>query len=427
MSMPPPTFRQALRVWIKIGLLSFGGPAGQIGLMQTELVEKRKWVSQERFLHALNYCMLLPGPEAQQLAIYIGWMLHRVRGGIVAGTLFVLPGAALLWGISYVYVRWSGLPWLAAVFDGLKPAVLAIVALAVIRIGKKILKTPFFWSVSAAAFVGIFVFGLPFPLIILGAGVLGMAVGRYRPGWCSAGTNEPPPAPSRIAAVSHRQSLAALGLWLFIWQLPVGLVFVIWGPGHVLFQEGVFFTKAALVTFGGAYAVLPYVAQQAVEVYQWLEPGQMLDGLGLAETTPGPLILVLQFVGFMGGWNQPGDLSPLAAATLAAGLTTWVTFVPGFLFIFAGAPYHERMRGNRYLNQALSTITAAIVGVILNLAVWFGLGILFPETTRVDAFALFIFATALTVLWRWKTDVMWVIAGAGAMGFLRHALLAAGG
>jgi chromate transporter len=427
-TQPHPTLGEAAKVWLKIGLLSFGGPAGQIALMHQELIERRRWISEKRFVHALNYCMLLPGPEAQQLAIYVGWLLHRSLGGIIAGALFVVPGALLLWAIAFVYVRWGDVPLMGAIFYGLKPAVMAIVAFAVYRIGRKILKNPAMWAIAAAAFVGIFFLGLPFPLIILAAGALGLLGGRFLPGQfllqtghAAGGTDAGYLEPVAQMPSTRRTALTAT-LCLTAWFLPVLLVGVFFGRDHTLFQEGLFFSKAAVVTFGGAYAVLPYVAQQAVEVHQWLAPGQMLDGLGLAETTPGPLILVLQFVGFLGGWHNPGELSPLAAASLGAFITSWTTFVPGFLFIFVGAPYIERLHGQKFLNTALSAITAAVVGVILNLAIWFSFNVLFPNGGTPDWFATLLFAAALVALIRFKTNVMLLIGVSALAGVAAHLL-----
>lgn len=422
-----PSLKEATLAWLKIGLLSFGGPAGQISLMHQELIDRRGWISEARFLHALNYCMLLPGPEAQQLAIYVGWLLHRTLGGILAGALFVLPGAFLIWAVAVVYVRWGDVPLVAAVFYGLKPAVMAIVAFAVYRIGKKILKTPAMWAIAAAAFTGIFFLNLPFPLIIISAGLIGLAGGRFLPGQFlvkQSGHNSPLPAgpsPAAVTPPTVGRTLRIAGICLAAWFLPVILAGALLGPDHTIFQEGLFFSKAAVVTFGGAYAVLPYVAQQAVETYQWLTPGEMLDGLGLAETTPGPLILVLQFVGFLGAWNQPGELSPMMAATLGAAITSWTTFVPGFLFIFAGAPYVESLHGRTFLNTALSGITAAVVGVILNLALWFGLNVLFPEPTwHPDWIATALFTAALLAIARFKLNVIILIPLAGLAGILIH-------
>ncbi len=422
-----PTFREALRFWLKLGLISFGGPAGQIAIMHTELVERKKWISESRFLHALNFCMLLPGPEAQQLATYIGWLLHRTWGGIVAGTLFVLPSVFVLWVLSFVYMRFGDVAWVAAVFAGLKPAVLAIVAAAVIRIGKKALKNSLMWGIAGAAFVAIFFLKVPFPAIIVGAGLLGWVGSRVRPKLfvtltghdrhsseaAEADGMEERPAPTL------GRSLRITAVCLVLWWTPVILAGQTLGWKTTVPQEGIFFSKASMVTFGGAYAVLPYVAQRAVEDHGWLEPDQMLDGLGLAETTPGPLIMVVQFVGFAGGWQHPGELSPIVAATLGALLTTWVTFVPCFLWIFLGAPYIERLHGHAGLSGALSTITAAVVGVILNLAIWFGLHVLIPQGSP-DWFGVAICAAAFVALIRWQVDVLWIVAGGAALGVLWH-------
>jgi chromate transporter len=428
-----PRFAEAFRFWVKLGFISFGGPTGQIAIMQTELVDKKRWISQARFLHALNYCMLLPGPEATQLAIYVGWLLHKTWGGIVAGAFFVIPSIFILWGLSFVYAAYGNLPWIAAIFYGLKPAVMAIVAVAVIRIGRKALKNEVMWSIAALAFVAIFFFKVPFPAIILTAGVAGLVGGRY---WQSKfnvakghggaaersvlddDTESPPhtrPSLSRAVKITL--------IWLFLWAAPTIAAGLWKGWDHTLFREGFFFSKAAVVTFGGAYAVLPYVAQQALFHYGWLKPGQMMDGLGLAETTPGPLIMVVQFVGFMGGWQHPQGMSPLVAATIGALLTTWATFTPCFLWIFLGGPYIERLRGNVKLTSALSTITAAVVGVVLNLAVWFSLNSLFPDGKSLDWIALGISVVAFIGMWRWKWDVIPVVIGSGLVGLIYRILV----
>ena len=424
---PPakPTFNEALKVWWKIGLLSFGGPTGQIALMHTELVERRRWVSESRFLHALNYCMLLPGPEAQQLSVYIGWLFHGRWGGIVAGTLFVLPGALLLWLLSYIAVAYGNIPWIAAAIYGLKPAVMGLVAHAVIRIGSKALKNSAMWSIAAAAFVSIYFLHLPFPLIIAAAGLIGLAGGHWLPAVFNVikdhGKSGATAMDDDAANTAHPSILSSIRtalFWLVIWAIPVIAAWLALGPQHVLTREGLFFSKAAVITFGGAYAVLPYVAQQAVENHHWLTAPQMMDGLGLAETTPGPLILVLQYVGFLGAWNSPARFSPLVAATLGAALTSWCTFIPSFLFIFTGAPYIEALRGAKLLNSALSAITAAVVGVVLNLAVWFALGVLFPKGGSADWFAVALSAGAFAGLqWR-KWDVIPVILGCSALGII---------
>lgn len=426
-----PTFAAALRVWTKIGLLSFGGPTGQIALMHGELVEKRRWVSDARFLHALNYCMLLPGPEAQQLSIYIGWLLHGVRGGLVAGTLFVLPGAVLLWLISWLYLTHGSVPAVAAIFYGLKPAVLGIVAFAGYRIGRKILHRPVLWAIAAAAFVAIFFLGVPFPWIVFTAIVVGLLGARWAPAQFQAESAHGGGAASVIAdtaqgalpSPSAGAALRTAALWLAVWLLPVAAAWAAFGRDHVLAQQGIFFSKASLVTFGGAYAVLPYVAQQAVETHHWLTAPQMIDGLGLAETTPGPLILVLQYVGFVGAWTQPAPLSPLAMATLGAALTTWCTFVPGFLFIFVGAPYVERLRDNVLLARALSAVTAAVVGIILNLALWFAWHVVRPAPGTIDWFSAALAVAALFALARLKWDVVRVVLICAVLGFAYRMLL----
>jgi chromate transporter len=428
-----PTFGEALRFWIKLGFISFGGPTGQIAIMQTELVEKKRWISQERFLHALNYCMLLPGPEAQQLATYIGWLLHKTRGGIVAGAFFVIPSIFVLWGLSFIYAACGNLPWIAAIFYGLKPAVMAIVAVAVVRIGRKALKNEMMWTLAALAFVAIYFFKVPFPFIIVGAGLIGLLGGRV---WKSrfqvpknhAKTESVSVLDDDTAPPAHTQSSLNRGIrvtviWLLLWFAPILAVGLWLGWEHTLFKEGVFFSKAAVVTFGGAYAVLPYVAQEALFHYGWLKPGQMMDGLGLAETTPGPLIMVVQFVGFMGGWQHPQGISPLLAATTGALLTTWVTFTPCFLWIFLGGPYIERLRGVAWLTSALSAITAAVVGVVVNLAVWFGLNALFPNHQRLDWLALALALVALIGMLRWKWDVIPVVIGSGLVGLIYRSLI----
>ncbi len=418
-------FSEAVRFWLKFGFISFGGPSGQIAIMHSELVEKKKWISNERFLHALNFCMLLPGPEAQQLATYCGWLLHKTRGGIVAGALFVIPSIFILWALSYVYVAYGNLPWIAAIFYGLKPAVLAIVAAAVIRLGRRALQNSVMWLIAAAAFIAIYFFHAPFPLIVVAAGGLGLLGGKFLRQYFSGsgdhGTGStssenvdlsPQPAPS-IA-----RSLKIFTLSILLWWTPVLLAGIFLGQQHAIFREGIFFSKAAMVTFGGAYAVLPYVSQQAVGNYHWLGHGEMLDGLGLAETTPGPLIMVLQFVGFLGGWNHPGNLPPLAAATLGALITTWTTFVPCFLWIFLGAPYIERLRRNERLTSALSAVTAAVVGVILNLAIWFGVHVIFPSSGNIDWFAGAVCAIAFVGMLRWKWDIVPVVIGSGLLGLV---------
>jgi chromate transporter len=391
-------FGEAMRVWARIALLSFGGPAGQIAVMHRILVDEKGWIGERRFLHALNFCMLLPGPEAQQLATYIGWLMHGVRGGLVAGILFVLPGLVAMMALSWLYFAWGDVGLVEAFFFGLKAAVLAIVLDAVRRIGARALTHPALWALAAAAFVAIFFFAVPFPLIVLGAALIGFAGARLGAttfaggGHGPAGGEVPADGGSALgeAVPDHvrpdwRRSLRTGGLLLVLWLAPTALLMAWLGPDHVFAEIALFFSTMAVVTFGGAYAVLAYVAQQAVETYHWLQPGEMLDGLGLAETTPGPLIMVTQFVGFLGAARLAPGMDPMLAGTLGGLLTTWVTFTPSFLWIFVGAPFSERLRGNRALSAALTAITAAIVGVILNLALWFALHALFREVRGVRA------------------------------------------
>ncbi|MET0374884.1 MAG: chromate efflux transporter [Rhizorhabdus sp.] len=394
----PVTLGQAFWVWLRIAMLSFGGPAGQIAVMHRILVDEKRWIGEQRFLHALNYCMLLPGPEAQQLATYIGWLMHRTKGGIVAGVLFVIPGAVAIMALSWIYVLYGRVGIVSALFFGLKCAVLAVVLQAVVRIGGRALKSTPARVLAALAFVLIFFFGAPFPLIVLGAGLIGWWSARqgstaFRGGGhaASKGTvvadadtllGEELPAHARP---TWRETVRTALVWLALWLLPVAALLIALGPDDVFSRIATFFSTMAMVTFGGAYAVLAYVAQQAVENYGWLGAKEMLDGLGMAETTPGPLIMVLQFVGFLGAYRDPGGLSPLVAGTLGGLLATWVTFVPCFLWIFLGAPFIERLRGNAAVAGTLSAITAAVVGIVLNLAVWFALHILFRKTTLVAA------------------------------------------
>ncbi len=405
---------RALRVWLRVASLSFGGPAGQIAVMHRIIVEEQKWIGEARFLHALNYCMLLPGPEAQQLATYIGWLMHRTLGGIMAGGLFILPGALAIMALSWIYAGWGNLPLVVALFFGLKAAVLAIVLEAVIRIGRRALKNSVMKAIAAMAFVAIFFFGVPFPFIILGAGIAGYLGGRWKAGAFHAVSAHPGQAKALADADSllgeelpaHARPTIARALrvsivWLALWLIPVAAVVLSLGPQNTFSQIALFFSKMAMVTFGGAYAVLAYVAQQAVETYGWVKPGEMLDGLGMAETTPGPLIMVTQFVGFMGAYRNPGQLTPMLAGTLGGLLTTWVTFTPCFLWIFLGAPFVEGLRGNRALNAALSAVTAAVVGVILNLAVWFALHAWFLEVTPVRALGLSFDAPILASVQPW--------------------------
>ena len=398
---PWPSFREAAVVWLRVAMLSFGGPAGQIAVMHRIVVEEKRWLGEARFLHALNFCMLLPGPEAQQLTIYLGWLMHQWRGGLVAGVLFVLPGMLAVMVLTCIYALYGEVDVVAAMFFGLKAAVLAIVLQAVVRIGKKALRNSVMATLAGLSFVGIFFFDTPFPVIIIAAALIGALSGRYgvqsflgsgataTDGEGMGGGNsilgeEVPdharPGASRVLGISV--------VLLLLWVTPViGLVLFL-GPGNVFVDISVFFSKMAVVTFGGAYAVLAYVAQAAVETYGWLEPGEMLDGLGLAETTPGPLIMVTQFVGFLGAFRDAGSLTPLVAGVLGGLLTTWVTFVPCFLWIFMGAPYVEQLRQSQVLSAAFVAITAAVVGVILNLAVWFALHVMFKDVGTFEAFGL---------------------------------------
>jgi chromate transporter len=436
------SFAEAARFWIKLGFINFGGPTGQIAIMHDELVERKRWISNGRFLHALNYCMLLPGPEAQQLAIYVGWLLHRVRGGIVAGVAFVLPAFFLILGLSYVYVTYGSVTWVSGVFYGLSAAVIGLVAAAVIRIGSKALGNPVMYAVAVAAFLAIFVVHVPFPLIVIAAGLAGFVAGRSWPatfaidrglGDAGAAAISDVASAGEHTRVSARRSGRVLVLGLAVWFVPLVLVALWAGSGDVLTQEAWFFSKAAVVTFGGAYAVLAYINQAAVTQYGWLLPTQMVAGLGLAESTPGPLIMVTEFVGFVGAYRNPGGLDPVVAGVLGALVVTWATFAPCFLWIFLGAPFIERLRSNVLLSAALSTITAAIVGVVLNLAVWFGIHTLFtqvrdvtafggpipaPVWSSLDGFAAAVAAISFVGLWKLRWRVIPVIAVSAAAGLV---------
>jgi chromate transporter len=377
---PPPTFGDALKIWFKIGCVNFGGPAAQIALMHRVVVDEKKWVDEARFLHALNFCMLLPGPEAQKLATYLGWLLHGARGGLAAGILFVLPGALVMLALSLLYAFGRGVPLIEGALFGIKAAVLVIVIEALVRIGKRALKTSLLLSLAGAAFIGIFFLELPFPLIVAVAALVGYLVSRRAPehlGVAAAMENVPLPAKGRWR---HFGIASVVGV--LVWWAPVALAALILGPQHVLVSVGLFFSKLAVVSFGGAYALLAYMAQQAVETYGWMTAPEMVDGLGLAETTPGPLILVTQFVGFLATFRDAAPFSPILAGILGAAMTSWVTFVPSMLWIFAFAPFVERLRANRRLSGALAAITAAVVGVILNLSVWFALHVLFGNITE---------------------------------------------
>jgi chromate transporter len=380
-----------LRFWLKLGFISFGGPAGQIAIMHRVVVDEKKWIDESRFLHALNFCMLLPGPEATKLATYIGWLMHGTRGGLAAGILFVLPGALVMLGLSLLYALGRGVAAVEGALFGIKAAVLVIVVEALIRIGRRALKTRMLVCVAGAAFVGIFFLAIPFPLIVVAAALLGFFATRATVGGDAA------PAPGR-----WRHAAISLGIGAVLWWMPVALAAAFLGSGHVLVDVGLFFSKLAVVSFGGAYALLAYMAQQAVENYRWMSAPEMVDGLGLAETTPGPLILVTQFVGFLAGYRDAAPFSPVAAGTLASAMATWVTFVPPILFIFAGAPFIEQLRTNQRLSGALAAITAAVVGVILNLTVWFALHVLFGHVQEMRAgpvrwYAFDPFALDLTV------------------------------
>ena len=438
------SFAEALRFWVKLGWVSFGGPAGQIAIMHRELVERRRWLSEERFLHALNYCMMLPGPEAQQLAIYIGWLMHRTWGGIVAGAFFVIPSVFVLLLLSYVYAAYGNTPFVSGLLSGFKPVVVAIVVEAVLKIGGRALRRRAHFLIAAASFVSIYFLGVPFPLIVLAAGLLGLAGARL---WPEAFASAPPKTPKHgaedegtaVAAPlplviddhapppahtlpSASRAVKILAAGLALWLLPLAALLAWGGRGGLHASEYFFFTKAALVTFGGAYAVLAYVTQAVTAApYNWLAPAQAVDGLALAETTPGPLIMVLQFVGFMAAWNHPpAGVAREASAVLGALVTTWVTFLPCFVFILVGAPYVEVIRGNRNLNGALTGVTAAVVGVILNLALVFGAAVVWPQGLAggTDWLALALSAAAFLALYRLKLDVLCVVLAGGAVGLV---------
>ena len=444
-------FADALRVWLRVAALSFGGPAGQIAVMHRIVVDEKRWIGEARFLHALSYCTLLPGPEAQQLAIYIGWLMHGTRGGIAAGTLFVLPGVVCIMALSYIYAGFGHVGAVAALFFGLKAAVLAVVLQAVVRVGSRALNNRMMLGIAAASFTGIFFVGVPFPLIILAAGLLGWfgtrtgsTLFQIGGGHGKAAKNALADADSLLGEGQPEHAKAtvatarrAASVWLLLWLTPVLAIVVTLGMDNTFSRIAVFFSEMAVVTFGGAYAVLAYVAQQAVENHHWLRPGEMLDGLGMAETTPGPLIMVTQFVGFLAAYRDPGGLHPMVAGTLGGLLTTWVTFTPCFLWIFLGAPFIEGLRGNKALSGALSAITAAVVGVILNLAVWFALhtwfreavpfhagGLSFdvPVPTSLDPWALALSAAAVIAIFRFKAGMIPTLLACAAAGVVLHVL-----
>ncbi|KAB0488678.1 chromate transporter [Pseudomonas reinekei] len=432
------SLREALRFWIKLGFISFGGPAGQISIMHQELVERRRWISERRFLHALNYCMLLPGPEAQQLATYIGWLMHRTWGGVIAGVLFVLPSLFILIGLSWVYIAFGEVPVVAGLFYGIKPAVTAIVLQAAHRIGSRALKNGWLWGIAATSFVAIFALNVPFPLIVLGAAVIGYFGGRLAPEKFRAGGHRatqktfgpalidddtPPPEHARF---SGRKVMRLAVIGVFLWTLPMAILTALFGWDGTLTQMSWFFTKAALLTFGGAYAVLPYVYQGAVSHYGWLTPTQMIDGLALGETTPGPLIMVVAFVGFIGGYvlHVFGPDQAFVAGAVAATLVTWFTFLPSFLFILVGGPLVESTHNELKFTAPLTAITAAVVGVILNLACFFGYHVLWPKgfDNPLDWPSLLIAVAAAIALFRFKRGVIEVLLGCGLIGLGVHLL-----
>jgi chromate transporter len=430
-----PALREATAVWLRIGVLSFGGPAGQIALMHRMIVEERGWIGEARFLHALNFCMLLPGPEAQQLATYIGWLLHGVRGGLIAGLLFILPGAAAMMLLSLVYAFWGDVPLIGAVFYGVKAAVLAIVLQALVRIAGRALHGAAAWAVAGAAFVAIFALAVPFPVIVLCAAIIGWVSAQMGSGWFSPAGDLAVTGDGPLADPSdHRAARVAGFVALLLWLGPVGLI-LLWAQGTVYSEIATFFSTMAVVTFGGAYAVLAWVAQEAVSTQGWLAPGEMLDGLAMAETTPGPLILVLQFVGFLAAFRDPGAVGPVAGGVLGSLLTLWVTFAPCFAWVFLGAPWMERLRGHRALTASLAAVTAAVVGVILNLSLWFGLHVVFADTVRaeiwplrfelpvwetIDPVATALAGLALVAALRFRLGVLPMIGLWGAAGIALH-------
>lgn len=425
-----PTLREAWPVWLRIGLLGFGGPAGQIALMHRELVERRGWVDERRFLEALNVCMLLPGPEAHQLSVYTGWLLHRTKGAVLAGTLFVLPGALLLWALSWLYVTHGHTATVSAAFAGLRPVVVGVIAAALWRLGRTAIRTVPQALLAGGAFLALALGDVPFPWIIGVAALAGAVFGSGPPalpnprGPARAAGEEP--ARSRPEETTSADAPTVTGWdtfrtavrWITLWLAPIAALILLLGPGHVLTLQARFFSQVSLVTFGGAYAVLPYVAQQAVEVHGWLSAGQMLDGLGLAETKPGPLVLVLQFVGFLGAWSAPAPFPPLAAATLGSVVTLWSTFVPSFLFILTLAPHLERLNRLPRVARALASVTAAAAGVILSLAVWFGREVGWPGG-RADVWAIGLSVTAWLVLTRTRVGLPWVLAAGALAGWAR--------
>lgn len=437
----PVSFWQAFWFWLKLGFISFGGPAGQISIMHQELVENRRWISEKRFLHALNYCMVLPGPEAQQLATYIGWLMHRTWGGVIAGALFVLPSLFILIALSWVYIAYGNVTWVAGLFYGIKPAVTAIVLQAAHRIGSRALKNNILWAIAGASFVAIFALNIPFPLIVLGAAVIGYFGGRFAPQIFNAGGGHGASKKSFGAALIDDETPTpahALFRWsklalvfavgIVLWAIPLGVLCAIYGWQHDFTQMAWFFTKAALLTFGGAYAVLPYVYQGAVGNYHWVTPTQMIDGLALGETTPGPLIMVVAFVGFVGGYVKAllGVDHLFLSGALAAALVTWFTFLPSFIFILAGGPFVETTHNNLKFTAPLTAITAAVVGVILNLALFFGYHVLWPQgfSGNFDIASALIALAAAIALFKFKRNVMQVIGAAAVTGLIVKLLIA---
>ena len=447
-------FSEAMKVWARVAALSFGGPAGQIAVMHRIIVEEKKWIGEQRFLQALNYCTLLPGPEAQQLAIYIGWLMHKTKGGLFAGTLFVLPGLLAIMALSWIYVLLGKVTIVQGLFFGLKAAVLVIVVEAVLRVGKRALKNNTMRGLAVAAFIALFLYDVPFPIVILVAGLIGYVGGRAGLPAFLAGGGHGKVGDSQVADADSllgeetpaharpnvRWSLSITAVFLALWLVPIAALYVGLGGDNVFTKIAIFFSQMAVVTFGGAYAVLAYVAQQAVDNYHWVTAGEMLDGLGMAETTPGPLIMVTQFVGFLAAWREPGAMSPLLAATLGGLLTTWVTFVPCFLWIFFGAPFVEALRANKALGAALGAITAAVVGVILNLAVWFALHVLFvelvpvrwlgaaldlPVLRSVDVPTLVLATAAAVAIFRFKIGMLPVLLASALAGVLYALVLSA--
>ena len=440
-----PTLKKAFWYWLKLGFVSFGGPAGQISIMHQDLVESKRWISEKRFLHALNYCMVLPGPEAQQLAIYIGWLMHKTWGGILAGGLFVLPSLLILTGLSYIYMRFGSVPAIAGILYGIKPAVVAIVLFAAYRIGLRALKNKLLWSIAFASFVAIAILKIPFPIIVLGGALIGLLVHRFKPALLadSAGhkaskqhygsalidDNTPPPA---HAIFNFKKMIRLIAIGVSIWLISMLLIILYFGMDATLTHMGWFFTKAALLTFGGAYAVLPYVFQGAVGYYNWLTAPQMMDGLALGETTPGPLIMVVTFVGFVGGWTQPfmGADSMLLSAIIAACVVTFFTFLPSFIFILVGAPFIESTHNNLKLTAPLSAITAAVVGVIISLALFFAVHIFWPTGLaannmlgNIDWFALVATLIAILLLFKFKFGTIKLIGIFALIGLLHHVLM----